>query len=186
MILHSCVPSSNPAFSLALLAFRLPAHSAQLHSWLLVRVSVALYVMLPQSHRHFHNGTFRFPRGPNLSDLSSTVSILMCWPVRSRCFRQPQLSVCPRTKFDARTTHSLPQLHLHSQRFLPPVPSSAEAGRIAVRRPNVWPVRSSVELLLLCVIFSTGSSPSSRAMIHSVNATFRFRHIIENNIPERK
>lgn len=40
--LHSCVPSTKPAFSRALAAFRLPAHSVQLHFLLPVSVSVAL------------------------------------------------------------------------------------------------------------------------------------------------
>lgn len=58
VILASCVPSTNPAFFRAQAALCLAAHSAQLFSASEVRVSVALYVILPHSHTHSHRRTF--------------------------------------------------------------------------------------------------------------------------------
>lgn len=88
---------------------------AQLLSTPAIKVSVALYVMAPQSHLHSQRRTLLFPLVAYLFDRPSTVRLPICCPVRSFNLMQPQLLVCPLTRFEPRTTDSLPQSHRHSQ-----------------------------------------------------------------------
>ena len=150
VILASCVPSTNPAFFRAQAALCLAAHSAQLFSASEVRVSVALYVILPHSHTHSHRRTFLFPRVINRSERPITVSFPICCPVKSRSFLQPQLVVWPLVRFVPSTILSFPQSQRQSQyaeSFLHWGGFSALCSTRSL--PNRWPLKSFPFTLVL-------------------------------------
>ena len=91
-ILLSCVPPIKPAFFIAQAALCFCAHSVQLFSAPDVRVSVALYVILPQSHLHSHSRTRLFP----LLAYLSKRSIFQCVAQSNRSVSYIRSFLCAR------------------------------------------------------------------------------------------